>query len=148
MNYYSLLICFILSVLGNDPKQFVEFKRMEVVEVTEHGYTTVRLPFEVLEGYHIQSYSEISGGLIATEITFKENNNYTIEHQEFSLKQHETIVLNGAEHSVISNRFEIMVTLKRTENTSNVILEGDLYYQACTDRQCFFPRTLNFQLPL
>lgn len=148
MNYYSLALCFMLSLWGNETKQIVEFKETEVVKVTEDIYITITLPFEVLELYHIQSNSDNSGGLIATEITFKENNNYTIVHQEFSLKQNETIVLNGVEHAVISSRFEITATLKLVENTSNVKLEGELYYQACTDRQCLFPRALNFQLPL
>ena len=148
MNYCSLAICFIVSVLGNETKQFVEFKKAEVVKVTEDKYTSITLPFEVLEGYHIQSNSDISGGLIATGITFEENGNYKIEDQEFSLKRNEVIVLKGVEQAVISNRFEITLTLKFEENNSNVKLAGELYYQACTDRQCFFPRTLNFQLVL
>ena len=148
MNYCSLILCFILSVVGNETKQFVEFKSAEVVKVTEHGYTTITLPFEVLEGYHVQSNSDISGGLIATEITFEDNGNYTIVGQEFSLKQNETIVLDGVEHKVISNRFEVTTTFKFIKNTSDAQLEGELYYQACTDRQCLFPRALNFQIPL
>lgn len=148
MNYYSLTICFILSLLGNETKQLVEFKKAEVVKGTANGYATIILPFEVLEAYHIQSNADNSGGLIPTAITFKENSNYTIEHQEFSLKQKETIVLNGVKHTVISDRFEIIVTLKLIENPSNLKLEGELYYQACTDRQCLFPRALSFQLSL
>lgn len=148
MNYCSLIICCLVSLLGNDTKQLVEFKKAEVVKVTEHGYATITLPFEVLEAYHIQSNSDNSGGLITTEITFKDNDSYTIEHQEFSLRQNETIVLNGVKHAVISGRFEITVTLKLKENISNLKLEGELYYQACTDRQCLFPRALNFQIPL
>lgn len=148
MSYYSLILCSILSLLGSETKQLVEFKEAEVVKVTEDIYTTITLPFEVLEGYHIQSDSDDSGGLIATKITFKENKNYTIVHQEFSLKQHETIVLDGVEHLVISNRFEITATLKLIGNTPKLKLEGELYYQACTDRQCLFPRTLNFQIQL
>ena len=102
----------------------------------------------MLEGYHVQSNSDISGGLIATEITFEDNGNYTIVGQEFSLKQNETIVLDGVEHKVISNRFEVTTTFKFIKNTSDAQLEGELYYQACTDRQCLFPRALNFQIPL
>lgn len=148
MNYYSLTICFMLSFFGNETKQLVEFKEAEVVKVTAHGYATITLPFEVLEAYHIQSNSDNSDGLIATKITFKKNKNYIIEHQEFSLKQIETILLNGVKHEVISSRFEITATLKLIESTSNLKLEGELYYQACTDRQCLFPRVLNFQIPL
>jgi len=148
MNYCSLVVCFILSLFGNETTQFVEFKKEQVVKVTEHGYTTITLPFEVLEGYHVQSNSDISGGLIATEITFEDNGNYTIVGQEFSLKQNETIVLDGVEHKVISNRFEVTTTFKFIKNTSDAQLEGELYYQACTDRQCLFPRALNFQIPL
>jgi len=148
MSYYSLTLCFILSLFGNETRQLVEFKETEVVKVIEDDHMTVTLPFEVLETYHIQSNANSSGGQIATEVTFKENRNYTIERQEFSLKQHETIVLDGVKNTVISSRFEITVALKRIENASDVTLEGELYYQACTDRQCLFPRALSFHIPL
>lgn len=137
-----------LSIVGNKTKQFVEFQATSITVVKENGYATITLPFEVLTEYHIQSNSDIFDGSIATEITFKENNAYKIESQEFSLKQDEIINLNGDEHKVISNRFEVTVILKLNENTTNVTLEGELYYQACTDRQCLFPRALNFQISL
>jgi len=137
-----------LSLFGSETKQFVEFKNAEVVIVEENRYVTIILPFEVLSDYHIQSNSEASEDAIPTEITFKESNYYEIKNQEFYLKDIQTIILNGDKHKVISNRFEVVVTLKLNENISNAVLEGELYYQACTDRQCLFPRALNFQIQL
>ncbi|MEO9511077.1 MAG: hypothetical protein ABJN84_13760 [Flavobacteriaceae bacterium] len=135
-----------VSLLCNDTKQFVEFKSTDVVVEIENGFATITLPFEVLADYHIQSNSDNSDGSITTGLIFKENNTYKIIHQEFSLKQDETIILNGAKHKVISNQFEVKVTLKLNENTSDIKLEGELYYQACTDGQCLFPRVLNFKI--
>lgn len=148
MNYYSLLLCFMLSIVGNGTEQFVELKDAEITVEKDNDYVTITLPFEVLEPYHIQSNSEVSEELITTEITLKENNAYEIVIQEFSLKKDETISLNGAMHKVISNQFEVTVVLKLNENTSNVKLEGELYYQACSDKQCLFPRGLNFQISI
>ena len=148
MNYYSLTLCFIISLFTNETKQFVEFKQADVEIVKEQGFITITLPFEILTDYHIQSNTGNSDGLITTEITFKDNNNYKIEKQEFSLKQNETIVLNGDKHNVISNQFKVTVKLKLKENASNVKLEGELHYQACTKRQCLFPRGLNFQIKI
>ena len=148
MNYYSLILCLILSIVGNETEQFVEFKDTKITVEKDSDYVTITLPFEVLEPYHIQSNSEVSEELITTEITLKENNAYKIVSQEFSLKQEQVIDLNGAMHKVISNQFEVTVVLKLKESTSNAKLEGELYYQACSDRQCLFPRGLNFKISI
>lgn len=145
MNYYSLILCFTLSIFANETKQFVQLNEADVVILKDSKYVTITLPFEVLSTYHIQSNSDASDGSIPTEITFKENDNYEIKSQEFSVKNDETIFLNGDMHKVISNRFEVTVILKLNKNVSNFKLEGALDYQACTDRLCLFPRTLNFQ---
>lgn len=145
MNYYSIILCFALSFLGKETKQFVEFKDANITVVKENGYATITLPFEVLKDYHIQSNSDISDGSIPTEIIFKEKKGYKIEHQKFSLKQDETIQLNGAYHKVISNQFEVTIKLKINKGSSNTKLEGELYYQACSNTQCLFPRSLKFQ---
>ena len=146
MNYYRITICFILLTFNSQAQDFVKFNKTNINKTQQDKFVTITLPFEVVEGYHIQSNIDSSDGAIATEITFKDNNNYTIEHQEFSLKQDETLVLDGTEHKVISKQFEVTVTLKLNKNISNVKLEGELYYQTCTDRQCLFPRALNFQI--
>ena len=148
MNYYRITICFMLLAFNSQAQDFVKFNKTSINKTHEDKLVTIILPFEVLEGYHIQSDSGISDGSIATEITFKENNNYIIKHQEFSLKQDETLVLNGAKHKVISNQFEVKVVIKLNKNISNIKLEGELYYQTCTDKQCLFPRALNFQTPI
>ena len=135
-----------LSLFGNETKQFVEFKNADVIIEKKESYVTITLPFEILSEYHIQSNTDVSDGSIPTEINFKENSNFSIENQKFSLKHDETIILNTDKHKVLSNRFEVTVTLKLNKNVSGFILEGELYYQACTDRQCLFPRTLNFQI--
>jgi len=137
-----------LPFFGNETKQFVEFKAANITIVKKNDLATIILPFEVLEAYHIQSNSDTSNSSIATEITFTENANYQVVSQEFSLKKDETIVLNGDEHKVISNQFEVTVRLKLNKNTSNIKLEGELYYQACTNMQCLFPRALNFQIKI
>jgi len=135
-------------LFGNETKQFVQLNEADIVIKRENGYATLTLPFEVLEGYHIQSNSDASDGSIPTEISFVENDNYKIEYQDFSLKNDETIFLNGDKHKVLSNRFEVKITLKLNDNVSDLKLEGALDYQACTDRLCLFPRTLNFQIQL
>jgi len=135
-------------LFGNETKQFVQLNEADIVIKRENGYATITLPFEVLSAYHIQSNSDASDGSIPTEISFVENDNYKIEYQDFSLKNDKTIFLNGDKHKVLSNRFEVKITLKLNDNVSDLKLEGALDYQACTDRLCLFPRTLNFQIQL
>lgn len=146
MNYYNILLSFIIVLSGIQQKQFVNFDKDEVRQTKQKELIIVVIPFNIDEGYHIQAESETKDNLIATEITFEKNKDFNIIDQEFSLTHYETVVLNQFTHKVLSNKLEVTVTLKpkRKISSLNNKLKGKLYYQACDDRQCFFPRTLNF----
>jgi len=150
MNSCSLFLFIVLSLFCNQQKQFVTFNDIEVRISEEKGVFTITLPFTIDEDYHIQAVSEVLDNLIATEISFEQNGSFEIEGFEFSLTNYETVVLNEFTHRVLSDRVEVTVILKFNENKSakGIGLKGELYYQACDDQRCFFPRSLGFNVDL
>ena len=149
MNYYKLTICFMLLAFSSQAQDFVTFNETNINQITENSFVTITLPFNVEEGYHIQSEIESIDGSLTTEITFEDNDLYEIVSNTFSKKNNEQVVLDDEYTSdVLINEFEVTITLKLNNNISGSRLKGELYYQACTDRQCLLPRTLNFQVPI
>lgn len=150
MNCYSLFLFIVLSLFGDQQKQFVSFIDTEVSLSKEKDVLTITLPFLIQEDYHIQVASEVLDNLIATEISFEQNGSFKIESYEFSLTNYDTVVLNEFTHKVLSDRVEVTVALKFIEDKSGkgIRLKGELYYQACDDQRCFFPRTLVFNVDL
>lgn len=150
MNCYSLFLLVALSLFGDQQKQFVSFIDTEVSLTKEKDALTIILPFMILEDYHIQAASEVLDNLIATEISFEQNGSFEIENYEFSLTNYDTVVLNEFTHRVLSDRVEVTVVLKFIEDKSqkDIGLKGELYYQACDDQRCFFPRSLAFNVDL
>ena len=149
MNYYSIILCLVLGLFSNHTEQIVSFNEAGVSTSFKGQFVTVTIHFDILQGYHIQSESETLDDVIATEIVFEDSNSFEIISYEFTSKQNETVILNEYTHNVITSAFEVTVTIKLNEKVSalNYELGGQLYYQACTDRQCLFPRTLNFEVP-
>lgn len=150
MNCCSLFLFVVLSLFGDQQKQFVSFNDTEVRISEEKEILIITLPFTIDEGYHIQAESETLNNLIATEISFEKNGSFDILYHKFSLTNYETIVLNEFSHRVLSDKVEVTVALKFKENKSKkgIGLNGELYYQACDDQRCFFPRSLAFNVAL
>ena len=150
MNCCSLFLLVVLSLFGDQQKQFVSFNDTEVRISEEKEILIITLPFMIDEDYHIQAESEVLDNLIATEISFEQNGSFEIESYEFSLTNYDTVVLNQFTHRVLSDRVEVTVTLRlKGENVKkNNELKGELYYQACDDQRCFFPRTLGFNVDI
>lgn len=131
-------------------KHFVEFDD-DLLRTTKQGDSIVIvMAFNIQDGYHIQDVTDTKDNLITTEIKFQQHKAYAILNQEFTTTNYETVTLNQFTHRVLSDILEVTVTLK-LENKSvdpDLNLKGHLMYQACDDKQCYFPRTLNFYVKL
>jgi len=135
---------------GAIQKHFVEFDDDLLRTAKQGDSIVVVLSFNVQEGYHIQDVTNTKDNLITTEIKLQQHSDYTILNQEFTTTNYESVTLNQFTHRVLSNILEVTVTLK-LENKSidpDLNLKGHLMYQACDDKQCYFPRTLNFSVKL
>ncbi|HEX9827543.1 MAG TPA: hypothetical protein VGA80_13170, partial [Flavobacteriaceae bacterium] len=97
--------------------------------------------------YHIQSEKIFDNNLIPTEVHFDVPDGYKILNYQFSKVNRETITLDQLKCEVLSNDLEVTLLLEqRTTSNKAPELKGYLYYQACDDRQCFYPRNLHFNV--
>lgn len=147
MNYYKVILFCFTSLFAFQDKHFVDFKEDDVkVSITGEQLTIV-LPFEILDSYHIQSEKIFDNNLIPTEILFDGSDGYKILNYRFSKVNRENLVLDQLKCEVLSNDLEVTVQLEKLPGTNKQLkLNGFLYYQACDDRQCFYPRNLPFEV--
>ena len=148
MNFYNLIALCLITLFSFQEKQFVKFKDNEVKISKDQKYITITLPFEILENYHIQSEKVVDNNFIPTEIHFNDPKGFKIVDYKFSKIQRENLILGDIKCEVLSNQLEVTIKLEKT--TLNILLDlkGYLYYQACDDRQCFYPRNLRFELKM
>jgi hypothetical protein len=147
--YKTLVICFLL-LTNNQQNQFVEINE-DAVEVTKKNeIASVVIPFKIKQGFHIQDIDNVKDNLIATVVAFQDHDDYEIVDQILSLSNYENVTLDKVKHQVLSDEFEVTITLKQRNNSnfSNSTLLGSVYYQTCNSKQCFFPRTLKFEISI
>ncbi len=148
MKFYSIVLCFLFLAISGHTQQFVEFNGAKISKALKKQEVDIILSFKIAERYHIQSELESLDGSIATKIAFDDNDSFEIISNEFTFKQNQVIVLNQYAHNVLTDEFEVTVRLKLNKKTLNFknLLKGILSYQACTDKQCLFPRDLDFKI--
>ena len=101
--------------------------------------TKVVLDFTIDEGYHIQLNNTQEENLIASEVI--------IDQQVIEitfLGEKESIALGKSKIDVFSNDLRIVIEMKTDAYLSAGSVSGYLYYQACDNFKCYFPRKLAF----
>lgn len=146
--YFKLLFLCIVYTTHSQGFQFVEFISEDVQIIHEAEGTTVTLPFEILEGYHIQLEEVENDNLIPTKISFEDILGIEIINSAFDCIHLETVMLDKKASQVLSHSFEVKVLLKLKDNTKRASLIGELYYQTCDNFKCYFPRELAIEVPL
>ena len=108
-----------------------------------------KIPLSVRSGYHVNSNKPTDEYLIPLKITWKSTGaleagelNYpkaTMEKYEFSEKP----------LSVYTGNFDVIAHFKVAANApaGPGVAVGQLRYQACNDRACFPPKTVDVSLP-
>lgn len=119
------------------------------LRVARKGETEQRLKVSLPAGCHANSNTPSEAFLIPLKLTWNpgaleaagtEYPKATMEKYEFSEKP----------ISVVSGQFEIVTKFKRsaTAQPGPASLTGKLRYQACNDKMCFPPKTVEVRLPL
>ena len=148
MSCFKYLIPVILFLLLPIQQEFVGFRKQESsIEITDKKLKA-QLVFQVLPGYHIQAESEVPDNIIPTSVRFEANKFYKISDHSFKIPTYDTVVLGETIHKVISDKFRLEVEIVPQKKFNTQTLKGVLSYQACDDRQCFFPRNLPFEIRL
>ena len=150
MSYYSIIYFSIFLHFFSSQLEFVKFENERVQINSIEGKIEVELFFSIEPGYHIQAYEKVPDNIIPTTISFTNSDEYQNLKSEFVIQAYDTIILDKTRLKVISDGFQVKVLLKplNTSSEASRSLKGSLKYQACDNRQCFFPREVNFEVSL
>ena len=150
MSFYSIIYFSIFLFFFQSQVEFVKFEKERVQIKSFEEKIEVDLFFSIEPGYHIQAYDEVPDHIIPTTISFTNSDqNYKLK-SEFVIHVYDTIILDKTPLRVISDEFQVKVFLEplNLNSEASKLLKGSLNYQACDDRQCFFPREVKFEVSL
>ena len=146
MKFYSIIIFFFTS-LTVAQGHFVTIDYDKVVVKKKNRTNYIEIPFSIADGIHIQDIIETKENVLPTALNIK----FPVESVDYSFQelQYKYVQLDAIQHKVITNVFKIRIEVHSIEGAIlPEFIEGNLFYQACNDRQCFFPRTLDFKIEL
>jgi len=111
------------------------------------GQAEVKLEVRLRPGYHVNSHAPAEDYLIPLRLSW-EPRPFQILEVNYPKPALEKYQFADKPLSVFSGAFTILTRLKAPENAPRGpgVLLGKLRYQACTDRLCLPPKTLEVRL--
>jgi hypothetical protein len=145
----ALPAALVLGTLAAQTSQILTVAPPAKVVVKRGGTAEATLSVKLQQGYHVNSNTPsenyliplrltwVAGPLESVSVTFPKP---VMEKYEFSSKP----------LSVFTGNFEIVTKFKPAANASQgpAYLSGKLRYQACNDKACFPPKTVDIKLPV
>jgi thiol:disulfide interchange protein DsbD len=113
------------------------------------GTAEAALPLKLDAGYHVNSNTPSDPYFIPLRLTWNQGPLETVEIV-FPPARTEKFGFSDTPLSVFTGEFSL-VTRFKVANTANVgpaMLTGKLRYQACNDRTCLIPKTIEVTLPI
>jgi hypothetical protein len=110
----------------------------------------VEIGVNVKEGYHIQANEVKDESLIPTTLEVNTKEFLTIGRQEFPPSRQFKLEGTDSALCVFDGKFIIKLFVKSVNDApeGKHLLTARLRYQACDSNKCFFPKTLEFLIPL
>jgi len=117
------------------------------VALVRGGQAEVKLEVRLRPGYHVNSHAPAEDYLIPLRLSW-EPRPFQILEVNYPKPALEKYQFADKPLSVFSGAFTILTRLKAPENAPRGpgVLLGKLRYQACTDRLCLPPKTLEVRL--
>jgi len=121
----------------------------ETVTVRLGSKVQVKLSLELRSGYHCNSNSPLDDYLIPLRLTWATG---PLESPEviYPAPQMEKYSFSDKPVSVYTGNFELVTKFKVAASAApgQATISGKLRYQACTDRLCLPPKTIEISVPL
>ncbi|MBC7928326.1 MAG: hypothetical protein H7039_22015 [Bryobacteraceae bacterium] len=119
--------------------------------IAKRGSTQpVEFTVQVKSGYHVNSNTPEDEFLIPLRFTFTSDSGVQIDAMQYPKPTLEKLQFSTKPVSVLQGDFKTKATLKiqptATAGLTHVL--GKLRYQACNDRLCLPPRTLEVKIPV
>jgi len=147
MNSYKIFLLLLLPLQGWGQENFLRFLQEESEWIQSQECQSIRLSFQIEEGYYIQANEVFNENFIPTQIQLE--NQLSIEIQKILFPKAEIILLGGIEKTaVFKGKIEVWIEFESHSSIPIDPLRASILFQACNKQKCFFPRSLAFELPL
>jgi len=110
----------------------------------------IRVDVKIKDGFHIQANKLQNEFLIPTTLKIVAHNNLKTGKQFFPPVKRFRLQGTSDSLDVFDGSFEISIPVKASKNIKegNYNLQAEFRYQACDERICFFPKTIEFSIPV
>jgi hypothetical protein len=143
----NTLFCLLLGVSSvtfaeNAPQKYLEIKKVDTATLSPGKVTRVLVKIQVMEGLHVQANPASLPNLKPTMLVFPNQNG--LEFQPVTYPEGKPYrMLNAAQDiSVYEGMIELKLPIKAVNaKPGRGEVKGELKYQACNDKICFFPRS-------
>ncbi|MFZ5927888.1 MAG: protein-disulfide reductase DsbD domain-containing protein [Acidobacteriota bacterium] len=130
--------------------QILTLQEPEKVTVPRQGEAKVALKLSMRPGYHANSDRPSEDYLIPMRLTWDARAPVEAVEVVYPKGKLEKFEFTEKPISVLDGDFEIVTRLRRLPNAmpGPAFLSGKLRYQACNDKMCFPPKTIDVRVPL
>ena len=113
------------------------------------GATELKLTATLNEGFHANSHTPSDENLIPLKLTW-EPGSLTAKDVIYPKPQMEKYTFSETKLSVVTGTFDLMTkfTAAADAQPGQSTLLGKIRYQACNDRACFAPKTVEVKVPV
>jgi len=120
------------------------------VTVPRQREAHVTLQLSMRPGYHANSDKPSEDYLIPLRLTWDAKGPVEVAEIVYPKAKMQKFEFTEKPISVVDGDFEIVTRLRRAPNAlpGPAFLSGKLRYQACTDKMCFPPKTIDVKVPL
>lgn len=136
----ALCLCTTFALVAQD---FVKLESLDTIALS-HDSEEISLMFSIKEGYHIQADQPMIDWVIPTRVEF--DSKLPIGHTEFPNSYQLPWPNTDKPMMVFKDSMQLRIPIIDTIESGVYHLKAILYYQACDQVKCYFPRTLEFEI--
>lgn len=148
--YINIIVLFAKIVVCAQTVSFVEYIGEKKFLINTGKEALIELYFRVKDNYHIQANQLNDENLIPTTLNLTGPDNFAAGKALFPPPEKFLMTGTDEQLDVFSNQFKIYVPVKinnfKTQDKHSLVLNGNLFYQACDSVKCYYPRNLDFLL--
>lgn len=132
-----------------EPKAYVTLGKIKPVSVKIGKETELVIPASVLKGHHIQANPATLPNLIPTEVSLDSLEGLEIKPTVYPKSKAWRLSSAGKEIQTFDGKVEFKVGMTaKNLKPGRYELKGSLRYQACDEKNCFFPASVPLLIPL
>jgi len=145
----SLALLAVAAAAAQTP-QILSVEEPQKVVVPRQDEVRIVLRASMRPGYHANSDTPSESYLIPLRLTWDAQGPLQVVEIRYPKPKLEKFAFTGKPISVVDGEFEIVTRFRRAPNAmpGPAFLQGKLRYQACNDKMCFPPKTLDVKVPL